>query len=180
MTEKVKEFLIYMVKCLKKEGLINPVELIAPLAKQLCTPQYQKLLGHIISSESYQFTYNNSSGGYTNGTLNICFNFKTTKSKSYILDFMIDKRLNKYCDCKETDPDYVQAHHCCGNDCDFFVPQVAVTFVQDVGIVNWNGTQKDLWKYTDELKKKIDNDEEINRLKYEIAQKQRQLAKMIA
>jgi hypothetical protein len=87
MTNKVKGLFSDIIKYLSEEGIVNPVEMLAPLFYGLNQHKYQKLRGHIKSSNEYQLSYRNISGGYNDGNLIIDFMFPSANKKTYVLTF---------------------------------------------------------------------------------------------
>ena len=167
MTNKVKELFANIIKYLSEEGIDNPVEMIAPLLYVLNQPQYQKLRGHIESSNGYQLCYRNLSGGYNDGNLTVDFLFPSAKTKTYVFAFTSALKGN-YCIGKEDEE----------LNPEWWNPSIDIMVSESVGFVIWNGDKKELKKYVDDLNKMLNGEAEIIKLKQEIAEKQRMLASM--
>lgn len=165
MTNKVKEFFGYIIKYLSEEGIDNPIEMIAPLLYVLNQTQYQKLRGHIESSNEYQLSYRNISGGYNDGNLTVDFMFPSAKTKTYVFTFTSALKGNYRIGKEEINPEW-------------WNPSISISMSESVGSATWNGDKKELKKYVDELSKMLDGEAEIIKLKLEIAEKQRKLAEM--
>ncbi|MDD3174557.1 MAG: hypothetical protein PHF63_13015 [Herbinix sp.] len=167
MTNKVKEFFSYIIKYLCEEGIDNQeaVKMVAPLLNVLNQPQYQKLRGQIESSNEYQLCYRNISGGYNDGNLTVDFSFPSAKTKTYVFTFSSALKGNYPIGKEETNPEW-------------WNPTIDITVSEAVGSATWNADKKELKKYVDELTKTMNGDNEIMKLKQEIAEKQRKLAGM--
>lgn len=160
MTDRQKKFYKKTVKILIKAKCDNPIKMLAPLVQNLNCTQYQKFLGHVNSCKSYTMSYSDESGGYTDGCLIINFFFDKAKSKKYCIEFTSDL-VGEY-----------------GRE--WWIPYINITVTQEVGSANWRGTEEDYLKFEREFNEMIlRNDSEINKLKEEIAVKQKQLAKLM-
>lgn len=169
MTNKAKEFFGNIIKYLGEEGIKNQeaVEMMAPLLYVLNQTQYQKLRGHIESSNEYQLCYRNLSGGYNDGNLTIDFMFPSAKTKTYVFTFTSALKGNCFIgeETEEPNPEW-------------WNPSIDIVVSETVGSVIWNGDKRELNKYTDDLIKMLNNEIEINQLKQDIAEMQRELAKL--
>jgi hypothetical protein len=165
MTNKAKELFGNIINYLSEEGIDNPVEMLTPLLYVLNQTQYQKLRGHIESSNEYQLSYRNISGGYNDGNLTVDFMFPSAKTKTYVFTFTSALKGNYRIGKEEINPEW-------------WNPSISISMSESVGSATWNGDKKELKKYVDELSKMLDGEAEIIKLKLEIAEKQRKLAEM--
>lgn len=168
MTDNTKKFFGDIVAVLNKAKVEGAVEMIAPLVHDYKMSLYQKLRGHIESSERWEMGYSNKSGGYNDGTLIVAFYFPTAKTQTYSLTFSSVLR-GDYCinGKKGVNPEW-------------WNPVVSISVSRTVGSATWCGNKMELEKYTDELDKELNGASEIIRLKREIAEKQRELALLTA
>lgn len=160
MTNQMKQFFKSAIQCIQKYGVDEPVKVISPLIQNINHTQYNKLSGHINTCSSFRLSYFNKSNGYNDGCLMVHFEFPNSKTKMYQFDF--SSKLNG---------DY-------GKD-EWWCPMISCSVTEDVdNTVAWNGSENDFLQFEKELMKELNNEEEINKLKQDIAEKQRQLAKL--
>lgn len=162
MTDQMKKILKEAIQCLSNGGAEKPVKILAPLVQNINHGQYSKLVGHINTCYDFRLKYINDSDGYNDGVLTAVFTFPTSKSKIYRFNFS-----------STLDGEYAKD--------EWWLPLVDISVTEDIGnTMGWNGSEKDFLKFEKELWKELNNEKEILKLKQEIAEKQRQLARLTA
>jgi hypothetical protein len=157
MTNQIKQFIKVAITELKKSGVENPIQLLAPLIQNINHSQYNRLSGHINTSTNYQISYSNISAGYNDGCMKAEFMFPNSKPKKY--DFIFSSTLKG---------DYEH---------EYWVPEVKVKVTEDCGnLISFNGSEQELLQFEEIIKKELTNEEEIKKLKQDIAEKQKLLA----
>lgn len=166
MTNQLKNFIKSAIHCLAKSGVDEPIKVLSPFIQSIYHSQYNRLVGHLNTCLNYQISYSNESGGYNDGTMKVIFLYPSSRPKLY--EFKFTSVLKG---------DYTAPEG--SNKAEFWCPTVSVTITEDVGKeVFWKGSENDFLQFKEKLKKELTNEEEINRLRHEIAEKQRLLAAM--
>ena len=181
------------------ERRLNIPFMIAPLSQSL--EQFKSLINDLEEHTYYGVTYIEPEQGnyYSNGTTEITLeknDNELDKEEKYIkeheeysyfptdytykINFEIDERDWKLCQCSEGDKDYDKKHNCCGHGCDWSAPACSIEKVIEIGSKVWEGDEHDYWDFEDNFYN-IDEKEKqkkINRLKNQIEDLQKELDKL--
>ncbi|MGB4660184.1 MAG: hypothetical protein WBI07_13465 [Mobilitalea sp.] len=160
MKNKMLQFFKESIQCLQKEGVNNPVKVISPLIQNINHSQFNKLVGHINTCSDFQLSYSNQSAGYNEGCMTALFKFPTSRPKMYQFNFAAMLK-------GDYDKD------------EWWLPLVSCRITEDIGNeIAFRGMQNDFLQFENELIKELNNEEEITKLKQNIADMQRRLAIM--
>ena len=181
------------------ERRLNIPFMIAPLSQSL--EQFKSLINDLEEHTYYGVTYiePEQENYYSNGTIGITLeknDNELDKEEKYIkeheeysyfptdytykINFEIDERDWKLCQCSEGDKDYDKKHNCCGHGCDWSAPACSIEKVIEIGSKVWEGDEHDYWDFEDNFYN-IDEKEKqakINRLKNQIEDLQKELDKL--
>ena len=186
------------------ERRLNIPFMIAPLSQSL--EQFDSLINDLEEHTYYGVTYiePEQENYYSNGTIEITLeknDNELDKEEKYIkeheeysyfptdytykINFEIDERDWKFCQCSEGDEDYDERYNCCGHGCDWSAPACSIEKVIEIGSKVWEGDEHDYWDFEDNFynideKKKQEKQKQakINRLKNQIEDLQKELDKL--
>jgi len=126
---------------------------------------------------------------YTEGTIIIQF-YKDSEDRytqpdfHYDINLLHDQRYWGYCECNENDEDYNILKKCCGDGCDWVVPQISVNKINKVVYESFDGVEKDLWELEDKWKEYLSDhkekvrQEELDRLENHLEQTKLDIKKL--
>ena len=173
--------------------------MIAPLSQSL--EQFDSLIKDLEEHTYYGVTYiePEQENYYSNGIIEITLeknDNELDKEEKYIkeheeysyfptdytykINFEIDERDWKFCQCSEGDEDYDERHNCCGHGCDWSAPACSIEKVIEIGSKAWEGDEHDYWDFEDKFYN-VDEKQKrakINRLKNQIEDLQKELDKL--
>ena len=181
-----------------ERGLNIPF-MIAPLSQSL--ERFKSLINDLEEHTYYGVTYiePEQENYYSNGTIEITLeknDNELDKEEKYIkeheeysyfptdytykINFEIDERDWKFCQCSEGDEDYDERHNCCGHGCDWSAPACSIEKVIEIGSKAWEGDEHDYWNFEDKFYKVDEKEKQakINRLKNQIEDLQKELDKL--
>ena len=148
------------------ERRLNIPFMIAPLSQSL--EQFDSLINDLEEHTYYGVTYiePEQENYYSNGTIEITLeknDNELDKEEKYIkeheeysyfptdytykINFEIDERDWKFCQCSEGDEDYDERHNCCGHGCDWSAPACSIEKVIEIGSKVWEGDEHDYWDF---------------------------------
>ena len=184
--------------------LLNIPFMIAPLSQSL--EQFDSLIKDLEEHTYYGVTYiePEQENYYSNGTIKITLEkndnelnedekyMKEHEEYSYFptdytykINFEIDERDWKFCQCSEGDEDYDERYNCCGHGCDWSAPACSIEKVIEIGSKAWEGDEHDYWDFEDKFynvdekeKQEKQKQTKINRLKNQIESLQKELDKL--
>jgi len=82
----------------------------------------------------------------------------------YEIEFQEESRPIGYCQCSPKDEGFNSLHDCCGENCDWYAPQLMVTRVELKAAPSFYGTQKELWALEENWAEYIETEKEVQRL----------------
>ena len=173
--------------------------MIAPLSQSL--ERFKSLINDLEEHTYYGVTYiePEQENYYSNGTIEITLeknDNELDKEEKYIkeheeysyfptdytykINFEIDERDWRFCQCSEGDEDYDERYNCCGHGCDWSAPACSIEKVIEIGSKAWVGDEHDYWNFKDKFYKvdEKEKQEKINRLKNQIEDLQKELDKL--
>lgn len=126
--------------------------------------QFKDLL-HDIELHSYIVcSYEpDTTNGYTNGRVIVSLYDEKDRAASfyYEIEFWYNLDWQGYCECKPDMDGYDSIQQCCGEHCDWNRPSIYVRKVSSFGEWEWQGLQKDYWRYAEEFIKRYVTSAEV-------------------
>lgn len=144
---KTKDEFLKKVKYILSEDAYS-VEILSTLEQNIMDSKYEEFMNYIHSTYyEVEFMRNDEFDMYSMGDVVVSiFSVLHNKLITYILRFNLKDEYLGFCKCKYDDPGYNIHHKCCGVNCDWEVPVMTVIKEETLGVSEFNGNKKDLWK----------------------------------
>lgn len=159
---------------------------ICVLEQHLNDKEYESFMEDILNSD-YQIYFEPIYDEYDYTKINI--GFYDDRDYRYCIEFDTVPDWSGYCECEINDKGYDARYKCCGICCDWYIPTFKITKIETIGHSQFDGLQRDLWKYKDKFYNVTQKEKEqqekliainsLKRQKEEIERKLKELEEMI-